>query len=900
MAGIMVGQLYAKLSLEGAASVAQGLNRIKSNVINLKSAFAALTGGIGLTMVAKDLVNTGAKCEAYRKRILAVADSAEEANAVFERISEWAGMNPVDTDDAIAAFVRLRTAAVNNAEEATKQLGNLAAVMGTTLSDAANTLVSLNTVALRSAGVMLDQTGKKARIQIGETVVYAEKKTSAIREAIIKAIRTAYAGQIDTMKDTWQGNINTMSGMWIDFKRKLMGDAGTGGPFDLIKNTLTDIRKAWEDFTKSTDYNTFIDSLQIGLSGVIVTVAELTSEFLNLAAALSKLTSGNGWKILGAYAGYKLGGGWGALAGVATGAVKDLADNNEFKRPIIESTTRKYKALADELPEKQISDSLRADIEASEALIAQYKKSLDSMVKEDKGLLFDSYSQAQLKVRDSLRSVIKNTESYLEGLYDELDKANSKLTKKIEKLNQSRNEEQKKLIEEAQKKQGTRDSVDVLDSAASAMKTAAQRARARYEYQKAIRDDPYLSLQQRQEAELSKISKETYNNTGKAQKKKTEPLTPEEQLKTAQERIKRIGAEIKYANKNYQDFTAEIDRQVKAMPEYSDAWLAWKALQTEAHEQITSKIEEDNRRIQSSEQQKYSLGLSRAQDYFQKLIGFYQDYKTKAKAATLEKEKNQYSDSAGGVMSEIYSVANDAVSKIQTKLDDGDMTAKAADEAVKSLIKAFEELGWKAPEALEKLRKSLDPVELFNEQLKTNVKEWTQSLKDGITDAIVECKSLSDVLTSIGNQIQKFALNWILWGGGTGKGLLGGLFGSLGALGARHSGGVVGADSPSFTRRFKMPKYHTGGIVGVDEEMAILKKGEGVFTKAQMDAIGNASPTMNTSVTVNVNNNGGGDMTDEQAQALGKTVKTAVQAQVAEELYKYQRQGYFRQRAGAF
>ena len=842
MAGIMVGQLYAKLSLEGAASVAQGLNRIKSNVINLKSAFAALTGGIGLTMVAKDLINTGAKFEAYRKRILAVADSAEEANAVFERISEWAGMNPVDTDDAIAAFVRLRTAAVDNAEEATKQLGNLAAVMGTTMEDAANTLVSLNTVALRSAGVMLDQTGKKARIQIGETVIYAEKKASAIREAIIKAIKIAYAGQIDTMKDTWQGNINTMSGMWIDFKRKLMGDAGTGGPFDAIKSVVQKIREEWEKWIQTESYKKFLQQAQEGVKALMVKalsgIQSVTRGMITLFSWLEKYGSAFKYGLLGKV----LFGAKGAAVLAALGLASDI-DENDAK-------------MAKHAAANPLNSKVQEELEIQKILIESMKSFGGSFNGKEWERGWSFYNNEE---RQRNFDVAKT-----------------------------------KYLESRKREQETRDRIR-----ADAKASLTEGTNWLNDFDKEV-TAAFSDLKK-------EISKPFQKSPGDAGKKSAavrggvgDFIDEAEQLKTAQERIKRIGAEIKYANKNYQDFTAEIDRQVKAMPEYSDAWLAWKALQTEAHEQITSKIEEDNRRIQSSEQQKYSLGLSRAQDYFQKLIGFYKDYKGKAKAATLEKERNQYSDSASGVMSEIYSVANDAVSRIQTRLDDGDMTAKAADEAVKSLIKAFEELGWKAPEALEKLRKSLDPVELFNEQLKTNVKEWTQSLKDGITDAIVECKSLSDVLTSIGNQIQKFALNWILWGGGTGKGLLGGLFGSLGALGARHSGGVVGADSPSFTRRFKMPKYHTGGIVGVDEEMAILKKGEGVFTKAQMEAIGSASPTMNTSVTVNVNNNGGGDMTDEQAQLLGKTVKMAVQAQVAEELYKYQRQGYFRQRAGAF
>lgn len=62
-------------------------------------------------------------------------------------------------------------------------------------------------------------------------------------------------------------------------------------------------------------------------------------------------------------------------------------------------------------------------------------------------------------------------------------------------------------------------------------------------------------------------------------------------------------------------------------------------------------------------------------------------------------------------------------------------------------------------------------------------------------------------------------------------------------MGGFHGGGLIGVDSPTFTRMVSLaafngaPKYHTGGIAG-DEVPAILRKGEGVFTEGQMKALG--------------------------------------------------------------
>lgn len=59
-----------------------------------------------------------------------------------------------------------------------------------------------------------------------------------------------------------------------------------------------------------------------------------------------------------------------------------------------------------------------------------------------------------------------------------------------------------------------------------------------------------------------------------------------------------------------------------------------------------------------------------------------------------------------------------------------------------------------------------------------------------------------------------------------------------------HEGGIVGSEPTFFRSALAMsdlPKFHTGGMPGLssDEQMIIAQKGEGVFTKGQMKALGN-------------------------------------------------------------
>jgi lambda family phage tail tape measure protein len=72
----------------------------------------------------------------------------------------------------------------------------------------------------------------------------------------------------------------------------------------------------------------------------------------------------------------------------------------------------------------------------------------------------------------------------------------------------------------------------------------------------------------------------------------------------------------------------------------------------------------------------------------------------------------------------------------------------------------------------------------------------------------------------------------------------------------KHSGGIVGTSEGSGSRLvsastfYGAKRYHSGGVAG-DEVPTILQKGEGVFTKGQMKAMGGGS-----NVQIVINNNG--------------------------------------------
>lgn len=161
--------------------------------------------------------------------------------------------------------------------------------------------------------------------------------------------------------------------------------------------------------------------------------------------------------------------------------------------------------------------------------------------------------------------------------------------------------------------------------------------------------------------------------------------------------------------------------------------------------------------------------------------------------------------------------------------------------------------------------KGLRSVAEEAEQVGKQMESATTRAFNGMTDALaqfvmtgkLDFKSLADSIISdlIRIQIQRIITLPL-------ASAVSGLFASpapaastSGSVSVAHTGGVIGADA---LMQRDMPRYHSGGIAGVNEVPAILQRGEGVFTRGQMAAIGEGLSRADVNVEVNVINNASG------------------------------------------
>lgn len=247
--------------------------------------------------------------------------------------------------------------------------------------------------------------------------------------------------------------------------------------------------------------------------------------------------------------------------------------------------------------------------------------------------------------------------------------------------------------------------------------------------------------------------------------------------------------------------------------------------------------------------------------------------------------------------------ANDQLSNEQSRLSQliamyaqNDTQRKQMEDTLDNYIQAKrDQLNRKTEDGLMKMSDNYGNVDAhiasFGQGL---MSKFTDTMAQGLTTTKANWQSFTSFILS---QLERIAIEMAMspllkladnaWtGSGTGgnmfgtsglSGLLGGLFSSMfggagaassgsnaavAALGsgytgpAFHTGGIVGAGEHSFVKGIGtklwhrhpfsphkgngLPKFHTGGLA-LNEQLAILQHGEGVFTTGQMAAIGNVT-----------------------------------------------------------
>ena len=259
----------SKPLLTAEKQVAAFATRTNTLMASVRRTMATVFATVGVSRLAKGFLDASVSVENYKISLNAVIKDAQETEAVFQDLFKWASINPIDTDDAIKSFVRLKTAGVESTRAAVAAAADVATVMQKPVEYVANAMVSTNNKMLRQIGVQLDRTGKTAIIRSGKVRIEVEKDIDSVRKGIIEVLTKNFGGSMNAFRNTWRGALNTMKGLWWAFMAEVMGTNDSGGPFQTLEEGILRVRDAWVEWKETTDYTEFIVKTQSVFSAMI-------------------------------------------------------------------------------------------------------------------------------------------------------------------------------------------------------------------------------------------------------------------------------------------------------------------------------------------------------------------------------------------------------------------------------------------------------------------------------------------------------------------------------------------------------------------------------------------------------------------------------------------------------
>ena len=191
-------------------------NKIKAFGIKVKRTFDRLLtlrhaiGALIIGRIGKEFIDASSSIEVFGRQLEMVTNNANEAAFALSEIREFARTSPLETEDVVQAYVRLRAVGIDPTMEQMRTLGGVAVLMNRDLSDLLQAFIGLNRRTLRQLGIEIDRTGQKAVIQSGNIKKVVEKDSASIRGALLEVWEERFPNAITKAANTTKSKVAIM------------------------------------------------------------------------------------------------------------------------------------------------------------------------------------------------------------------------------------------------------------------------------------------------------------------------------------------------------------------------------------------------------------------------------------------------------------------------------------------------------------------------------------------------------------------------------------------------------------------------------------------------------------------------------------------------------------------
>ena len=271
------------------ARFSKSVNNSLNKAISLRNiALVAVFSGIARSSIA-----AADKVEIFRKQLQMVSKSAAEADIKLAAIREFGRTSPLETEDVVRSYVRLRAVGIDPTIKQLETLGGVSLLFGQKMEETLDSFIGLNKRSLRSLGIEIDRTGSKAIIQSGNIRKETTKDAASIRQALLDVWAERFPDAINKAGQTLSARLEVMKSNIWEFQAQLVQEflpgleAGVGMLSGSFEKMIQNIRifKATV-YTVVAAVRTAFNGLQIAVDGVIVFVIALGTTFHFVATSI--------------------------------------------------------------------------------------------------------------------------------------------------------------------------------------------------------------------------------------------------------------------------------------------------------------------------------------------------------------------------------------------------------------------------------------------------------------------------------------------------------------------------------------------------------------------------------------------------------------------------------------
>ena len=228
----------------GANKFSANLNNVIGTIGKVGTVMTAVTS-VAAGFLGKSLLDTASQFEKFETQLTTIEGSSEKAKKSLDWISEFAEKTPYDIAGVTDAFVKLKAYGLDPANDGLlTSLGNTASAMGKSLDQS----IEMMADAVRGESERLKEfgiVGSKNKNEMtysytlnGESLTKTvENDAIAIQAALQEIFDEKFAGGMDAMSKTWDGQLAKMGDIWTALKKRV----SERGIFDRLKYALGEL-----------------------------------------------------------------------------------------------------------------------------------------------------------------------------------------------------------------------------------------------------------------------------------------------------------------------------------------------------------------------------------------------------------------------------------------------------------------------------------------------------------------------------------------------------------------------------------------------------------------------------------------------------------------------------------